>query len=71
MADDIRRLLPEPSFDLTGLVGHPPDEAVPRLEAEGFQVEFVDENSVVTADWRATRIRLVTRDGVVVEARQG
>ncbi|MFD1145867.1 hypothetical protein [Saccharothrix hoggarensis] len=64
---------PEPSFDLADLVGNPPDAAVPRLEAEGFDVQVVnqDETSFVTLDWRPTRIRLFTRAGVVVEARQG
>jgi hypothetical protein len=63
----------EPSFDLRELSGCGVDEAKRRCEMDGFSVEVIDldKNAYVTLDLRPNRIRLKTRKGHVIEARQG
>lgn len=63
----------KPSFDLTELSGYPEREAKERCESEGFTVQLLDlgQSSTASLDYRPGRIRLLTRHGKVVEARQG
>jgi hypothetical protein len=53
--------------------GRPADDVAHLYRADGFEVQIVDLdiNPIVDAVFNAGRIRLATRNGLVVQASQG
>jgi hypothetical protein len=53
--------------------GRPADDVAQLYRGDGFEVQVVDldTNAIVDAELNAGRIRIATRNGVVVQASQG
>ena len=58
-------------FDAGAMIGHPVMEAAEHYRAQGFVVMVVAEGSANVLSFMASRVRLIDRDGVVVEAHLG
>jgi hypothetical protein len=60
-----------PRFDAEAMIGHPVQEAATHYGAQGFVVMIVAEGGASVLSFMANRVRLVDRDGIVVEAYLG
>jgi hypothetical protein len=62
-----------PQVSTDTVSGRPAADVARLYRADGFEVQVVDldTNPVVDAVFNAGRIRLATRDGLVVQASQG
>lgn len=64
---------PVPTVSTAEAVGQPAGEVAGRYRDEGFTVELLryGEPAFFPSDWSKNRIRVLVRDGSVVDARQG
>ena len=62
-----------PRVPVDTVSGRPVEEAAQIYRAEGFEVQVIDldVNPIADAMFNTNRIRLVIRDGLVVQATQG
>ena len=58
-------------FDAEAMIGHPVPEAAEHYRAQGFVVMVVTEGGASVLSFMASRVRLIDRDGIVVEAQLG
>lgn len=58
-------------FDAEAMIGHPVSAAAEHYRAQGFAVMVVREGGASILSFMANRVRLIDRDGVVVEAYLG
>jgi hypothetical protein len=58
-------------FDAKAMIGHPVPAAAEHYRAQGFALMVVREGEASILSFMANRVRLVDRDGVVVDAHLG
>jgi hypothetical protein len=58
-------------FDAEAMIGRPVPEAVKHYRAQGFVVMVERQDGAHVLSFMATRVRLIDRDGLVVEAHLG